>query len=87
MKLSRCLIGESLFPVDIETMSEKLYRDRFTMVDVKQMGAYKTVMTFETKNDMEEALASDYLLNHFEEVRKWSMEECSQTRRVCVECF
>ena len=50
------LIGESLFLANIETMTEKLYIDRFTVVDVKQIGAYKIVITFVTKNDMKVAL-------------------------------
>ena len=73
-KLSKSIIGESIFPVNMEIMEERLRRDWYTIIDVKPMGAYKTLITFETKEDMEDALGSDFLLNYFKEIRRWSEE-------------
>ena len=86
-KLSKSIIGESIFPVNIEVMEERLRRDWYTIVDVKPMGAYKTLITFETKEDVEDALGSDFLLNYFEGIRRCSEDEFCQTRRVWIECF
>ena len=60
-KLSRSIIGESVYPVNIEVMGERLRRDWFTIVDVKPMGAYKTLITFENKQDVEDAMGSDFM--------------------------
>ena len=51
------------------------------------MGSFKCILTFETEEDMEEALASgqESLENHFSDVRKWLEKECRQSRQVWVE--
>ena len=53
------------------------------------MGAYKTLITFLSKVDMEETLkeGGNLLEEYFVEIRMWSAEEIHQTRRVWVECF
>ena len=53
------------------------------------MGAYKVLVTFATKKDMDEALriGLELLLNHFKEVKPWVKEELCQTRRTCMECY
>lgn len=56
---------------------------------VKPLGPYKTLITFESVQDKEDALNQgvECMLNHFAEVRKWSSEEFNQTRRVWIECL
>ena len=48
------------------------------------MGSFKCILTFETEEDMDEALASgqEILENHFSDVRKWSEKECRQSKQV-----
>ena len=69
-KLQRSLVGESLSPINFEEIREKVMYEWFTIEEVKLLGAFKVIIIFSSKQDMEEALESHYLLNHFSEVRK-----------------
>ena len=53
------------------------------------MQPYKGLVTFDTKEDREEAMKSsmELLLKHFVEVRYWSEEEGCQTRRMWIKCY
>ena len=88
-KLSRSIIGETTYPVNVDVLKERLLQEWYTIVEVKPMGAYKTVLTFESVQDKEDALklGGDCLKNHFADVRDWSIEEFNQTRRVWIECL
>ena len=84
-RLNRIIIGEMLTPVSIESVADKLLNNWWSISKVRNMGFYKTLITFCSKEDMEEALTSrkDILLEHFAEVRRWSNEEVCQMRRMC----
>ena len=73
----------------IDLLSLRLMNEWHPVVKVRDLGPYKAIVTFESKEDMEEALVSykDLLLNHFAKVRKWSEEEVYQTRRVWIGCL
>ena len=86
-KSSRSIVGESIALVSIEVREECLCKDWYTIKEVKPIGTYKTLITFETREDMEDAMGSDYLLNYFEDIRRWSDEEYSQTQRLWIECL
>ena len=70
-------------------MKERLFWYWPTITKVRQMGAYETLITFDTIEDMEVELTigADYMKNYFGEIRKWSDEEQCKTRKVWLECF
>ena len=57
-----------------------------SITKVRDMGSFETIVTFESKAYMEEALATgtDFLLNYFAKVRQWTDEVIYQTRREWV---
>ena len=61
--------------MNIDLVKEKLFQDWYTIKRVKLMGAYKALITFISVEDMEDALSSDYLLNQFYVIRRWSVSE------------
>ena len=73
--LSRHVVGETLDPIDIDEILEKLRRDWHMIEDLKLMGSYKILVTFLNIEEMEIAFKFDYLLNHFNEAHKWSTQE------------
>ena len=79
--LNKSTVGESLVLIAIETMRKKLVNEWLSITNVRDMGAYKTPITFVSKEDMEEVLAlgKDLLLNHFIAIRKWTNKEVCET--------
>ena len=54
------------------------------------MEAHKTLVTFDSKESMDEALSTRrelLLTNHFKDVRQWSENEWCQMRRTWIECY
>ena len=86
-----CCLGASWgSPWFLLSQIEGKLRAKFKSVsNAKRIGAYKTLVTFESKEMMEKCLIEDKhrLIKFCDEVREWSMEEVCQTRRVCVECY
>lgn len=70
--LSRSIGGESLRPVAIESLVDKLDNEWISISKVRDMEAYKTFVTFALKEDMEVAFSSrkELLLDHFVEIRR-----------------
>ncbi|MED6226170.1 hypothetical protein PIB30_100873 [Stylosanthes scabra] len=62
-------------------------RDWCEITEVKLMGSLKAVITFDSKESMQVAEQSPFLLNHFIEVRQWSPEESNVARRVWLEIY
>ena len=77
VEISKSVMGVTIQPVDFKELSVNLRKDWHTIVDIKPMGTFKTLVTFESPEEMEVAFKLDYLLNNFCEVRKWSVEEYS----------
>ena len=48
--LSKSIVGESLAPVAIEYVAEKLVNEWLLIIKVRDMRAYKTLITFSLKN-------------------------------------
>ena len=69
-------------------MATKLTKEWISISKVKDIGKYKLLVTFSTKEDMKKALSSgmDFLKSFFADIRRWSMEEVGQTRRVWLHC-
>ena len=59
------------------------------ITEISELGAYKTIITFETQQSALEALSKNRgaLDKYLDDIRAWSEEEWSQTRRVCIECY
>ncbi|MED6188354.1 hypothetical protein PIB30_085154 [Stylosanthes scabra] len=83
--LERTLVGETLNPYEWEALKRDVMRDWHTVVDVRMMGSMKMLITFDTKQNMEEALNSCFLLNQFLEVRRWTKDETNRLRRCWIE--
>lgn len=67
-----------MYPVkNINIKAERLQKDQRSINEVKQMGAYKTLVTFASKEEMEDILAmgDDVSCDHFDEIWLWSIEE------------
>ncbi|MED6218077.1 hypothetical protein PIB30_023612 [Stylosanthes scabra] len=82
--LNRSLEGDLLNPM-IYQLKTAVLKDWHTMVDLKMMGSRKAVMIFDTAENMMEAEQSPYLLNHFIEVRRWTLKEANRSRRMWLE--
>ena len=87
--LERSIIGETIKPINFSLMVDRLLNEWRCITSVREMGAFKALVTFETKEDREEAMKSgmELLLQHFAEVRCWCEEEWCQTRRTWIECY
>ena len=87
--LEKSLIGETLRPVDFKMLSEEVIKNVEGVSEVCELGAYKALIVFESKQSMEEQLSkcNQELSKFFEDVRIWCEEEWCQTRRVWIECF
>ncbi|MED6132390.1 hypothetical protein PIB30_018592 [Stylosanthes scabra] len=83
--LDRTLIGETLNPYNFQQLKKDVMRDWHTIEDVKMMGSMKMLLVFDSKQNMEEALGSSYLLNHFLDIRRWTKGEVNNTRRSWIE--
>ncbi|MED6157585.1 hypothetical protein PIB30_024590 [Stylosanthes scabra] len=84
-RLSRSLVGETINPMRFQELRTAVMKDWHTMVDMKMMGSWKAVMTFDSLENMIEAEQSPYLLNHFMEVRRWTLREVNRSRRMWLE--
>ena len=86
-ELSRSVVGVSIQPIVFNELSEKLKKDWYTIVDIKPIATFKTLVIFESPEEMEIAFKSDYLLNHFSKVKKWSVDDFNQIRGAWIEIF
>ena len=80
---------ETLILIDFVDMEAKLKSILSSLVSVKEMGAYKALISFSSTEPMKDALEnkSNILKEHFEDLKIWSKEDLCQTYRVWVECF
>ena len=46
--LNRSLVSESLKPIDLDILKEKLFKEWFYLTHVRAMGSYKCILMFET---------------------------------------
>ncbi|MED6221067.1 hypothetical protein PIB30_050911 [Stylosanthes scabra] len=86
-KLRRSIIGEAISPLDSKETMSVLMKDWCEIEEVKLVGIMKAMMTFDTEANMEAALNSSFLLNHFVEVRKWSLREASRSRKAWLNVY
>ena len=88
-ELGRSAIGESVKPVDTQAVEEAVKDIIHSVEKVRQMGAYKVLLTFNSIKNKDDFLGRDEstLRGYFAEVRNWTMKEVCQTRCTWVECF
>ena len=70
-------------------MVDRIGNEWYYVTSVKELGAYKALVTFTTKKDMGEEMTYTkvLLLNYFAEVRPWIEEKWCQIRRTWIECY
>ena len=88
-ELQRSLVGETLKPLELAVVGEDLMNAFPNIESIREMGAYKMLITFCSMESRDEALneRDEILKRHFDDIRVWSSEETCQTRRVWVEVF
>ncbi|MED6201438.1 hypothetical protein PIB30_094976 [Stylosanthes scabra] len=84
--MSRSLIGESAIPLKIDIIP-LLFNDWESLLEVKPMGYFKMVLTFDSLEKKVEAFNSPFLLNYFGEVRDWSENEANRSRVARIEIY
>ena len=87
-RLGRSVVGEMLEPIDLVPLRKELLSEGNYIDEVSDLGAYKALITFESQVKANEVVSKNWevLEKYFAEVRMWSNEEWSQTRRVWLEC-
>ena len=82
-------MGEHFKPIDHASLSRSIKEKWKKVVKVRAMSTFIALITFESKEAMEEALHRDlnWLLSFFNEVRPWSFSEGWQPRKVWIECI
>ncbi|MED6157155.1 hypothetical protein PIB30_020823 [Stylosanthes scabra] len=73
-------LDSSKFKLQIDKLKEEVKRDCRTLLEVQRLGSFRMVLIFDSKDNMEEALQSPFLLNHFFEVRRWETQEVWKMR-------
>lgn len=54
--LQGSLVGELFKPINLSSLSSSLLEGGRRVVELRAMGSFMALVTFETRNDMEEAL-------------------------------
>ncbi|MED6114469.1 hypothetical protein PIB30_080467 [Stylosanthes scabra] len=83
-KLKRSLVGETLESYNVADLTKSLMNEWPSLKAVKMMGLMKALLVFDTSENMEAALESNRLMEHFLEVRVWSEGDTNRTRNVCT---
>ncbi|MED6111501.1 hypothetical protein PIB30_052831 [Stylosanthes scabra] len=78
-KMSRSLVGESVLPLKSDIIP-CLFKDWHCLVEVKSIGSFNMVLTFDSMESKVEALLPPFLLNFFGEVRDWSENDANRSR-------
>ncbi|KAL1336708.1 hypothetical protein AAHE18_10G081600 [Arachis hypogaea] len=87
--LQRSLVGVTTRPIDFSSLREMLAISLPSVVQIREMGACKALLTFDNVMHADEAYTFklNSLLQAFHRVWKWKDSERNDTRRVWLECF
>ncbi|KAL4330695.1 hypothetical protein AHAS_Ahas13G0425800 [Arachis hypogaea] len=87
--LGRSLVGTTLNPVDIQSLRKIILMNLPHVVDIRELGVAKVLITFDTVQHAEGVFTFklDTLLQFFHRVRKWEVSERCISRRVWLECY
>lgn len=71
--LKRSVVGKTKKTYEFWAYSRQNSHEWLCVSNIREMGAFKALITFEIVEDMEEALAfnMELLHNHFAEIRRW----------------
>ncbi|MED6182594.1 hypothetical protein PIB30_029952 [Stylosanthes scabra] len=86
-KLERSLVREAINPIQVDEVRRAIMKDWCEVVEVKMLGSFKVLITFDSKECMETIANSSFLLNHFVEVRSWSPGEGNTSRKAWIEVY
>ena len=88
-ELGRSAVAETTRPIDEQEVEEIMKATIPSIDKIRQMGAYKILITFNSERQRDEVLRQDepILREYGADLRNWTMEEVCQTRRTWVECF
>ncbi|MED6219894.1 hypothetical protein PIB30_040015, partial [Stylosanthes scabra] len=81
-------IGPNFGKFDEDSSQQSIVKgtvDQESLLEVKPMGCFKMVLTFDSLENKVEALNSPFLLNYFDEVRDWSENEANRPRVARIE--
>ena len=75
--------------MEIDTIHSRVTQSKPSIQNVRAFGTFKFSITFRSQEEVDEALSLelDVCSSIFEDVRKWSPVEVSQSRRVWLECI
>ncbi|KAL4365185.1 hypothetical protein AHAS_Ahas07G0080800 [Arachis hypogaea] len=87
--LQKSLVGGSTKAIDFKALRKSIATTFPHIIQVREMGAYKALLTFDNLLNAEEAYTFNMngLLQFFHSVWRWDESEKSETRRVWLECF
>ncbi|KAL4373556.1 hypothetical protein AHAS_Ahas05G0093600 [Arachis hypogaea] len=86
---TRSLVGGTTKAIDFRALKESVARNFPHVIHVREMGAYKALLTFDGLLNVEEAYTFNMnsLLQLFHSVWRSNKSKRSETRRVWLECF
>ncbi|MED6207800.1 hypothetical protein PIB30_038993 [Stylosanthes scabra] len=84
-KLGKCVIGEALDPINVESLLQEVKSDCNCLEEVRMPGAMKVMMVFDSTQNMDKMMESNTLAKHFLEIRKWTSGEANRTKECWIE--
>ncbi|KAL4328291.1 hypothetical protein AHAS_Ahas13G0185400 [Arachis hypogaea] len=87
--LQRSIFGGTTKAINFESLKEMIAKNVPNVIQVREMGAYKALLTFDSVRNADDAYTFNMnsLLQLFHRVWRWEESEHSETRRVWLECF
>ncbi|KAL4390295.1 hypothetical protein AHAS_Ahas03G0130800 [Arachis hypogaea] len=87
--LQRSIVGDTKLAINFNVLQQKIHNVLPGVTHVRELGAYKGMITFDSVLSAEEAYTfrMNVLLKMFYRVWRWDETERSESRRVWLECF
>ncbi|KAL4381859.1 hypothetical protein AHAS_Ahas04G0175600 [Arachis hypogaea] len=87
--LQRSIVGGTKLAIDFNTLQQKVHRDWPHVIQIRELGAYKAMLRFDTVLSAEEAYTfkMNDLLKLFHMEWRWDETEKSESRRVWLDCY
>ncbi|KAL4322010.1 hypothetical protein AHAS_Ahas14G0167700 [Arachis hypogaea] len=87
--LQRSIVGGTKLAIDFKTLQQRIHREWPHVMQVRELGAYKALLTFDTVLSAEEAYTfrMNDLLKLFHMIWRWDETEKSESRRVWLDCY
>ncbi|KAL4381767.1 hypothetical protein AHAS_Ahas04G0166400 [Arachis hypogaea] len=87
--IQRSIVGGMKLAIDFNELEQQVHKEWPGVTQVRELGAYKAMLTFDTVLSAEEAYTfrMNDLLNMFYMVWRWDETERSESRRIWLECY